>query len=194
MPKDNYLKKAELEELLSDKLNPEDISKIIGAYEMAEEAQEGELDPAGEPKFHHNTHVCRIVLNELSITEPDILITALLHNILKKSSEISLSIIDYNFGSSVAYLVQLICDDDAERRGDKQQTINPDTIDDDALIVILSDFLDILRTFDTSKLLNPFVYINHIKQRYFATAQNRSNEKIRYLITELQKEFNKIID
>ena len=192
MPEENYLKKAELEELLTDKLNPEDISKIIGAYEMAEEAQIGRLTPTGEPKFYHNTRVCRIILNELDINRPDMLITALLHNILRESDDITISIIDYNFGSYVAYLVQLICDD-AERH-ETVDSISPDAIDDDALIIILSDFLDILRTFDFSKLLNPFIYIQDIKERYFATSQKRENDKIRYLENQLRKEFNKILD
>ena len=153
MPKNDYLSKADLKELLNDRINPEDTSIIIGAYEMAENAEAGETDPTGAPKFYHNTRVCRILIDELSVSAPELLITALLHNILSASSEITISIIDYNFGSYVAYLVQLISDDYAERKGDKAPAINIESIDDDALIIILSDCLDILRTFDFGKLI-----------------------------------------
>ena len=123
MPKNDYLSKADLKELLNDRINPEDTSIIIGAYEMAENAEAGETDPTGAPKFYHNTRVCRILIDELSVSAPELLITALLHNILSASSEITISIIDYNFGSYVAYLVQLISDDYAERKGDKAPAI-----------------------------------------------------------------------
>jgi (p)ppGpp synthase/HD superfamily hydrolase len=193
MPKNDYLSKADLKELLNDRINPEDTSIIIGAYEMAENAEAGETDPTGAPKFYHNTRVCRILIDELSVSAPELLITALLHNILSASSEITISIIDYNFGSYVAYLVQLISDDYAERKGDKAPAINIESIDDDALIIILSDCLDILRTFDFGKLLNPFAYIDEIKKRYFPVALNRNKMEITYLINELRKEFNKIL-
>ncbi len=193
MSKNDYLSKAELEEILNDKINPEDVSKIIGAYEMAEDAESNATDPTGTPKFYHNTRVCRILIDELSITEPNLLIAALLHNILLSSSEISSSIIDYNFGSYVAYLVQFMCDDYRERQKDKPEKINIDYLDDDALIIILSDFLDMLRTFDFDKLLNPFTYIEDIKKRYFPLATKSDNDEIAYLIKEIRNEFNKIL-
>ena len=193
MSLDDYLSKSRLEEILSDRVHPEDLNKIIGAYEMAEEANSDDTIPGGTPKFYHTTRVCRILLNELHINEPDLIITSLLHNILSYSSEITVEIIDYNFGTYVAYLVQLINDDFAERIGAENNYINPDTIDTEALYIILSDCLDILRTLDTSSLINPFTYIEDIKKRYFATAEKRQDDKITYLLNELKKEFNKII-
>lgn len=190
---DDYLSKNQLEDILAERVQPEDLNKILGAYEMAEEANSGETIPGGIPKFYHTTRVCRILLNELNINEPDLIITALLHNILSHSSEITIEIIDYNFGSYVAYLVQLISDDFAERIGARATNINPDSIDTEALYIILSDCLDILRTLDTSSLINPFTYIEDIKKRYFETSSKRQDNKITYLINELRKEFNKIL-
>jgi (p)ppGpp synthase/HD superfamily hydrolase len=193
MSKNDYLSKAELEELLNDRINPEDTSIIIGAYEMAENAEAGETDPTGVPKFYHNTRVCKILIDELFVSTPELLITALLHNILSNTSEITIPIIDYNFGSYVAYLIQLISDDYAERKEKKGSAINIEAIDINALIIILSDRLDILRTFDFGKSLNTFAYIDKIKKHYFQTALKINTKEIQYLINELRKEFNKIL-
>lgn len=189
----DFLSKDELEHILTERVNPEDISKIIGAYEMAEEALSDAIDPTGAPKFYHTTRVCKILLQELGIHEPDLIIAALLHNILLHSSEITLEILNYNFGSYVSYLIQLINDDYAERKGTKSSTIPPDSLDTQALYIILCDYLDILRTMEIASTLNPFKYIEEIKKRYFATAIKREDDKITYLLNELKKEFNKIL-
>lgn len=189
----DFLSKDELEHILTERVNPEDISKIIGAYEMAEEALSDATDPTGAHKFYHTTRICKILLQELGIHEPDLIIAALLHNILLHSSEITLEILNYNFGSYVSYLIQLINDDYAERKGTKSSTIPPDSLDTQALYIILCDYLDILRTMDFASPLNPFKYIEEIKKRYFATAYKRDDDKITYLLNELKKEFNKIL-
>ncbi len=189
----DFLSKDELEHILTERVNPEDISKIIGAYEMAEEALSDATDTTGAPKFYHTTRVCKILLQELGIHEPDLIIAALLHNILLHSSEITLEILNYNFGSYVSYLIQLINDDYAERKGTELSIIPPDSLDTQTLYIILCDYLDILRTMDIASTLNPFKYIEEIKKRYFGTAFKREDDKITYLLNELKKEFNKIL-
>jgi len=193
MLNEDFLKKSELLNLISKKIQPDSINKIMGAYEMSETSQIGHLDPNGSPKFYHTSRVCKILIKELSVFEPDLIIASLLHNILFNSKDITISIIDYNFGSYVAYLVQILTDDYSERVGEKISTIDINNLSNDSLTLILCDCLEIVRTYDFSNTLNPFQYINTIIKRYFETAKTRQDKNIDYLVIELKKEFNKLI-
>ncbi len=189
---ENFISKITLEELLRDKISPAEISKVIGAYEMSEAVLIGQLTPSGFPIFYHSTRVAKILLTELNIFEPDLIVATLLHNILINSDEISLTILDYNFGSNVSYLVQRITDDYKIRIGLSIAVMEPDRIDDDCLIIILSDCLDILRSNDFLNFLNPFAFMDQISQRYFPAAETRTNKNISFLLNNCKKEINKI--
>lgn len=190
---DDFLTKEELQEIITKKINPDDISRIIGAYEMAETSQINQIAPDGSPKFYHTTRVCKLLLYELEIFEPDIIITSLLHNILTNQSEITINIVEYNFGTYVAYLTQLVHDDYKQRTGQSLQRKPMITNDQSALIVILADCLDTVRTLDFGTMINPFQYIHDIDKRYFSIASEMNNESINKIIKLLKIEFNKII-
>jgi len=189
----DYLTKEELEEIITKKINPDDISRILGAYEMAETSQLNQIAPDGSPNFYHTTRVCKLLLKELEIFEPDLIITSLLHNILTNRSEITLNIVEYNFGSYVAYLTQLVHDDYYQRTGQSSQRKLISKIDQSAMIIILADCLDTVRTLDFGTMINPFQYMNDINVRYFSIAAGMNNETIDKLIKLLQIEYNKLI-
>jgi hypothetical protein len=189
---ENFLSKSTLENLLRDKISPAEISKVIGAYEMSEAAHIGQVTPLGYPTFYHSTRVANIILTELNIYDTDIIVSALLHNILMNSDDISLTILDYNFGSIVSYLIQRMTDDYKIRIGLTNTVDDPDRIDDDCLTIILCDCLDILRSNDFLNFLNPFTYMDQISKRYFQTAEKRTNKNISFLLNECKKEINKI--
>jgi (p)ppGpp synthase/HD superfamily hydrolase len=192
MIEENFLSKTTLEKLLLDKVSPADISKVIGSYEMSEAAHIGQLTPTGYPIFHHSTRVAKILITELNIFEPDLIVASILHNILINSDDITLTILDYNFGSNVSYLIQRITDDFKIRIGLSNAVMELDRIDDDCLIIILSDCLDILRSNDFVNFLNPFSFMDQISHRYFPTAEKRKNENISFLLDQCKKEINKI--
>ena len=193
MYQDYYFEKTDLEKLISGKIKPEDISRIIGAYEMAETSQSGLTDTNGLPKFYHTSRLPKILIQELEIYEPDLIISALLHNLLIHCKELTISLVDYNFGSSVAYYVQLLTDDYLILTRQKAEELDLTFIDDEALILILTDCLDVIRTYDFMTFLNPFAYLDDIKKRYFMIAKKRDNEKIHYLLKEIRKVFNELI-
>jgi (p)ppGpp synthase/HD superfamily hydrolase len=193
MQPDNYFSKHDLEKILQDKIKPEEIGRIIAAYEIAESSLSDKFDPNGQPKFFHSTRLSKILLDELKISEPDIIISSLLHNILINTDDISISLIDYNFGSTVAYYVQILSDDYLILTRQKKEHLNLDFVDDDVLILMLTDCLDVIRSYDFQNFLNPFAYLDDIKNRYFEIAKKRDNEKIHYLLKEMIISFNKLI-
>lgn len=192
MYQEQFLSRKDLETYITDKIKPEDVSKIIGAYDMAEIAMQGLKNSHGVSQFRHTTRICRIITEELKILETDLIIAALLHNILLHNTGIAPTIIDYNFGSYVAYLVQIVTDDYYSRYSDYIK-LNIDTLDDDAMILILTDCLDELRSIDFGEILNPIGFIENIKNRYFIICEPNENESIKYLISEIKKERNKIL-
>ena len=192
MYQEQFLSRQNLESYITGKIKPEDVSKIIGAYDMAEIAMQGLKNSQGVLQFRHTSRVCRIITEELNILETDLILAALLHNILLNNTGIAPTIIDYNFGSYVAYLVQIVADDYFSRYSDYIK-LNIENLDNDALILILADSLDELRSLDFGEILNPIGFIENIKNRYFRICEAKENESVKYLINEIKKERNKIL-
>ena len=192
MKNDNFIPKNKFEELLKDRTSPEDITKILGAYEMSEAAHYNKLTPSGYPVFHHSTRVTNILISELGIFSTDLIIASLLHNVLFNTDDITISILEYNFGTEVTYMIQKFTDDYKIRMGLIDQ-INPvSDLDDECLMLILCDCLDILRSDDFKHFLNPFSYIQVISERYIPESEKRQNQYISKLISECKKEINKL--
>jgi (p)ppGpp synthase/HD superfamily hydrolase len=191
-----FLSKDELEHILQYKIDPLELNRIISAYDMADWAYGDKKTLDGSMYFFHVTRVCKILINELGINDPEMLISALLHDVYKKVEDITPEIIIYNFGPYIAYLMEIL-QHDLKYIKSKPFTFGVNEIVripvDDYLILWLSEHLDNFRCLEITPNFSPVNYILNITQTLIAQSKNNDNEAIKYLITELKKERNKIL-
>lgn len=91
-----------LSKIVSDKKPGYDIDKIFSAYEIANEAHEGQTRSSGEAYISHPLAVAYILM-ELNM-DTDTLVAAILHDVVEDSG-VSLKIIKKKFGNDVAVMV-----------------------------------------------------------------------------------------
>ena len=190
-----FLSKDELVRLLENNFNPIDINDIISAYDIADQAYGGKKALSGQPYFFHTTRVIKILIEELFIKESNLIIAALLHDINKTSADISDEIINYNFNPYVTKLINILKEDYEyiERNQHLLKEFNLNELQDDYLIIWLAEHLDNLRYPAVTPELNPLNYVLNVSAYYFPISKNSNSPIVKYLISELQKEKNKIL-
>lgn len=172
--------------------------KVLDAYEMAKSVHEFQVRNDGTPYFFHSTRVVRILLDELSIYDEDVLIAALLHDVLEDSDTITRGVLEFNFGSYVAYIVETLTKD--LRRAAR----NPDDVDlehvrrlsnssDDCLVIKLTARLDNIRCLSFNLKRNPLIYLTNTLDRYVPIVAESRNPKLTRLVQEIRQEANKFL-
>jgi len=190
-----YLTIEELEERLHRSGDPISVSKVLDAYEMAQSVHVNQVRNDGTPYFWHSARTARIVMDELHAFDTDLLISALLHDVLEDSPTITKGVLEYNFGSYVAYVVDMLTKDLAKAKAD------PDAVDiahaerlrmasEDCLIIKLAARLDNMRCLTFNLKRNPIVYITNTLDRYVPIAEGTSNARLHYLATAIRSEAN----
>lgn len=193
-----HLSQSELEYLVASNLNPADVQRVLSAYELAASVHENQQRRDGTPYFYHSTRVCKILLEELKITDPDVICASLMHDVLEDSKTITKEIIAYNFGDYVAYVIEVLTKDL------EAQELHPDKVDldhverlkkssDDCLIIRLSARLDNFRCLEFDLKRNPFEYVTKTTERYIPLAESSNNQHLQYLVQALKNERNKFI-
>lgn len=188
----------ELEAKLFIKGEAISMAKVLDAYAMARSVHEFQTRNDGTPYFYHCTRVAKILMDELEIYDSDVLAAALLHDVLEDSDAITKGVLDYNFGSYVAYIVEVLTKDLSRAR------IEPDEVDlqhasqlsgasDDCLIIRLTARLDNFRCLDFSLKRNPHMYIQNTFTRYLPLAEQSKNKSLKYLSEEIRNVANKFL-
>lgn len=195
-----YLSKTELElRLQGYNFNPVQMNKVISAYEIAEHVHHHQVRNDGMPYFYHCSRVCKILLDELQCTDEDILSASLLHDVLEeKSEEITRSVLEYNFGSYVTYIVETLTKD-LDRSRVTRDEVDLEQVEKlrnacaDCLIIRLTARLDNFRCLEFNLKRNPIQYVTDTSERYIPLAENSSSPLLQYLVRELKKERNKFV-
>ncbi|MBN9399203.1 MAG: bifunctional (p)ppGpp synthetase/guanosine-3',5'-bis(diphosphate) 3'-pyrophosphohydrolase ['Candidatus Kapabacteria' thiocyanatum] len=193
-----FLSYEELEARLAAKVEPLAISRVLDAYEMARNVHEFQKRNDGTPYFYHSTRVARILMDELGAYDTDLLIAALLHDVLEDSDTITKAVLDYNFGSYVTYLVVTLTKDLSKHKTD------PDTVDiahaevlksagEDCLLIKLAARLDNFRCLYFNLKRNPLIYVRNTFERYLPLADATQNRGLHHLAAEIRKEANKFL-
>lgn len=194
MENDLLFTKDELEKCLADISSSADICRIFGAYDMAENAYLNRYRRSGAPHFFHISRICRIIVKELKISEPDLIAASMLQDILVIGCGINQEVIEYNFGSYVSYLIESLTNENIRQ---KQREFTLENISElggpDGLILRLAKSLDNLRYLDFEFSDNPISYLNSIMTKYFKLSIQTDNPHVRHLIAEIRKESNKLI-
>ncbi len=190
-----HLSIEELEERLHRQGDPITVSKVLDAYEMAQSVHANQVRNDGTPYFWHSARTARIIMDELHAFDTDLLISALLHDVLEDSPTITKGVLEYNFGSYVAYVVDMLTKDLAKAK------IDPDAVDvahaerlrmasEDCLIIKLAARLDNMRCLTFNLKRNPLVYITNTLDRYVPIAEATSNARLHYLASAIRSEAN----
>jgi (p)ppGpp synthase/HD superfamily hydrolase len=172
--------------------------RILDAYTMAKAVHEHQTRNDGTPYFYHSSRVAKILLDELKIYDTDIVVAALLHDVLEDSKEITRDILEYNFGGYVAYIVETLTKDL------KRAELEPDEVDiahvaqlqsasEDCMVIKLTSRLDNFRCLSFNLKKNPLTYINSTFDRYLPLAMASNNTYLHTLASELRKEANKFL-
>ncbi len=192
-----FISKSELRERLMQVVGPIELNRIMCAYEMAENVHQFQVRNDGTPYFWHPTRVAKILLDELDIKQPDMIITALMHDALEDSDILNSDVLEYNFGSNVSYMVETLTKEIRVEDGPLREKIDQEYVDrlknspDDCKIIKLADRLDNIRCIEFNLKRNPYKYIKETSEHYLPMAENSTNLNILYLSKELKKERNK---
>ncbi|MFW5663381.1 MAG: HD domain-containing protein [Bacteroidota bacterium] len=191
-----YMTIEELEKMITPVLDSMDMTMVLSAYEMCENAHSGQFLPDGAPYFYHTTRVCRIIADELGLIDAELLSSALLHDIYKTNAGITLEIINYNFGPYVALLVDMLQSDYRHIDPNKVITISGEKIKipgDDYLIIWIAEHLDNLRSYDIDPKYDLVSEINELKNVIIPAAIGNDNAYIKKLVSDLKKEAGKFL-
>jgi (p)ppGpp synthase/HD superfamily hydrolase len=171
------------------------MSKVLDAYEMARSVHAQQVRNDGTPFFDHSARTVLILMDELGAYDTDLIIAAFLHDVLEDSKTITKGIIDYNFGSYVAYVVEMLTKDLTQAR------IDPDGVDlahvarlatasADCVIIKLAARLDNIRCLSYNVKKNPLVYITNTLERYVPIAEASGNQRLYTLAAAIRSEAN----
>ncbi len=190
-----FLTIEELEERLHRRGDPIMMPKVLDAYEMAQSVHAHQVRNDGTPHFYHSARTARIFMDELHAFDTDLLIAAFLHDVLEDSDTITKGVLEYNFGSYVAYVVDMLTKDLPKAR------IDPDGVDiahaerlrlasEDCLVIKLAARLDNIRCLSFHLKRNPLIYITNTLERYLPIAESTANARLHLLASAIRSEAN----
>ena len=174
------------------------MNRILDAYEMARSVHAEQVRNDATPYFDHLARTVLILMDELRTYDSDLIIAGFLHDVLEDSRTVTREVLEYNFGSYVAYLVDTHTKDLDSAKSD------PDRIDlyyadrlrrasDDCLLIKLAARLDNFRCLSFNLKKNPLVYVSNTLQRYVPIAEASSNERLQKVASMLRHESNTIL-
>lgn len=189
---------SEVEERIVAHGDPIHVNRIIDAYEMARSVHAGQLRNDGTPFFDHIARTARILMDELGAYDTDLITAAFLHDVLEDSTKITRDVLEYNFGSYVAYVVETLTKDLAKAKSD------PDNIDlqyvarlkkssHDCMMIKLAARLDNVRCISFNLKRNPVVYLSNTLERYLPIAEASNNPRLHALAGMIRVEANTIL-
>ncbi|MBM4178438.1 MAG: bifunctional (p)ppGpp synthetase/guanosine-3',5'-bis(diphosphate) 3'-pyrophosphohydrolase [Ignavibacteria bacterium] len=192
------LSQAELEERIQTYGDQIHINRIIDAYDMARSVHASQVRNDNTPFFDHTARTVRIIMDELGLYDTDLITAAFLHDVLEDSSNITRDVLEYNFGSYVAYVVETLTKDLAKAKTD------PDNIDlqyvsrlkkssHDCILIKLAARLDNVRCITFNLKRNPVVYLANTLERYLPIADASNNPRLHTLAAMIRQEANTLL-
>ncbi len=105
------------------KITPTDLERLDYAYELAKYGHRNQIRDSGERYFEHLRATAIILVDELGITDIDIIIATLLHDMLEDSFLLTPERIKLTFGERVSSLVSIVT---KPKKGDSRFLTNAD--------------------------------------------------------------------
>lgn len=90
------------------KITPTDLERLDYAYEMAKYGHRNQIRDSGERYFEHLRATAVILIDEIGVSDVEMIMTALLHDMLEDSFLLTTGRIKLTFGERVATLVAAV--------------------------------------------------------------------------------------
>lgn len=186
------------------KITPSDIEKIDYAYDMAKYGHRNQFREGGERYFEHVRSTAIILIDELGITDVEMIIAALLHDILEDSFLLTRERIKITFGERAAVLVSgvtkpkkgdLRFSSNIERHLFYENQVRNSCVE--TKLIKVADRLQNLRTLGACSLEKQRRKIQETKDVYFpllADIENEYHEKAKYLLVQMNIAIAKLGD
>ncbi|MDT8322883.1 MAG: HD domain-containing protein [Bacteroidota bacterium] len=181
------------EELIRDiaeRVDPVDLTTILGAFEMASSVHEYQLRNDSTPYFWHLSRVASIVIRELEYYNGDVISAALLHDVLEDSDIITAEVIKYNFNAYISYIVEVLTKNihllgvqRAQEDGEYIERLRFASVD--CKIVKFAERLDNYRCLEFGVKRNPFRYIEETERDYYPMAEAEDSDMLRRIVAEM---------
>jgi (p)ppGpp synthase/HD superfamily hydrolase len=181
------------EELIADvnsRVDPVELTTILGAFEMASHVHAFQVRNDGEQYFWHISRVARIIVRELGYLNADVISAALLHDVLEDSDIINAEVIKFNFSPYISYIVEVLTKN-IHLTGTLREKEDTEYIERlrfsslDCKIVKFAERLDNYRCLEFGVKRNPFRYIEETEQHYYPMALQEQNEMLTRIVTEM---------
>lgn len=187
---DRFLRRFKL------RITPADMEKLDYAYDMAKYGHRNQIRESGARYFEHIRATALILVDELGITDLDMIIAALLHDMLEDNFLLTSNRIKVTFGERVATLVSAIT---KPAKGDSRFESNDErhqwyfeqirNASLEAKIIKLADRLQNIRTLSSCPSNKQIAKINETKEVYLPLIADIAKEypkKASYLLTQLE--------
>jgi (p)ppGpp synthase/HD superfamily hydrolase len=193
-----HLTYEELEARLVAHCEPIDVTRVLDAYEMARNVHEFQRRNDGTPYFFHASRTVKILMDELHVYDSDILIASLLQDVLEDSDAISRTVLDYNFGSYVAYVVEMLTKDLKRARSqpeevDLEHVEKLKTASADCVLIKLVSRLDNIRCLSFNLKRNPLQYLYTTFERYVPIADASDDLRLYKVAAMIRAESNRFL-
>ncbi len=187
-----HFTRQELIDEIAKKVDPVELTTVLGAYEMANSVHEYQLRNDSTPYFWHLTRVARIVIHELEYLNADVISATLLHDVLEDSDIITAEVLKYNFNSYISYIVEVLTKNirlmGAQREQEDQQYIERLRYSSiDCKIVKFAERLDNYRCLEFGVKRNPFGYIEVTERDYYPMAREEQNAALDRIVDEMNR-------
>ena len=163
--------------------NLEDKKQILSAIELAKKSHKGQKRDEGQDYIIHPLRIANCLIFELSIKDTELLIAAILHDVVE-DSKTTINEIKSDFGEKVAELVgKLTRDKRKETKQEKFQKLMKES--KEARLLKALDWLDNLRSFPF-RTLKDKRFFRHVKEAstmYLPMAEGVNS----YIASEMRK-------
>jgi len=177
------------------KITPSDMEKIDYAYDMAKYGHRNQFREGGDRYFEHVRATSIILIDELGITDVEVIISALLHDMLEDSFLLTPERIKITFGERTAVLVSGVT---KPKKGDQRFSSNAERhlfynnqVKNSCIetkLIKVADRLQNLRTLNACSLEKQKRKIQETKDVYFpllVDIEKEYPEIAKYLLTQM---------
>lgn len=187
-----HFSRQELIDEIAKKVDPVELTTVLGAYEMASSVHEYQMRNDSTPYFWHLTRVVRIIVHELEYLNADVISAALLHDVLEDSEIITAEVLKYNFNAYISYIVEVLTKNirlmGLQREQEDQEYIERLRYSSiDCKIVKFAERLDNYRCLEFGVKRNPFGYIEVTERDYYPMAREEQNPILDRIVDEMSR-------
>jgi (p)ppGpp synthase/HD superfamily hydrolase len=185
-----HFTRQELIDAIATKVDPVELTTILGAYEMAGSVHEYQLRTDSTPYFWHLSRVARIIIEEIGYLNADAISAAFLHDVLEDSDIITAEVLKYNFSTYISYIVEVLTKNirlvGAQREQEDHEYIERLRYSSiDCKIVKFAERLDNYRCLEFGVKRNPFGYIEVTERDYYPMALEERNGMLDRIVEEM---------